>query len=71
MNAAVEIPQELNAKLEALATKNGVAKDQYLTEAIVSFLEDQEDISIATDRLKNPGRRIPLEEVVRDLGLDD
>jgi RHH-type rel operon transcriptional repressor/antitoxin RelB len=71
MTATVEIPQELNAKLEALAAKNGVEKDRYLAEAIEVFLEDQEDIALATERLKNPARRIPLEEVVRNLGLDN
>jgi RHH-type rel operon transcriptional repressor/antitoxin RelB len=71
MNATVEIPQDLNAKLEALAARNGVGKDQYLAEAIESFLDDQEDVAIATERLKNPGRRIPFDEVIRNLGLDD
>lgn len=71
MTATVEIPQELNVKLEALAAKNGVGKDRYLTEAIEIFLEDQEDIALATERLKNPGRRIPIEEVVRNLGLEN
>lgn len=71
MTTTVQIPEELNTKLEELATRHGVGKDQYLTEAILSFLEDQEDIEIATERLKNPGRRIPLKEVVRNLGLDN
>ncbi len=71
MTTTVEIPQELDAELEALARRNGVDKRSYLSEAIVSFLEDKEDIAIATERLKNPGRRIPLDQVVRDLGLDD
>jgi len=71
MTTTVEIPQELDAELEALATQNGVDKNKYLREAIIRFLEDHEDIAIATERLKNPGRRIPMEEVVRNLGLDD
>jgi RHH-type transcriptional regulator, rel operon repressor / antitoxin RelB len=71
MTTTVEIPQELDAALEALAARNGVDKKKYLREAIISFLEDEEDIAVATERLKNPGRRIPLNEVVRDLGLDD
>ncbi len=71
MTTTVEIPQELDSELEALAAQNGVEKGKYLREDIIRFLEDQEDITIATERLKNPGRRIPLEEVVRNLGLDD
>jgi hypothetical protein len=30
-----------------------------------------EDIAIATERLKNQGERIPLEQVAKDLGLED
>ena len=71
MTTTVEIPQELDAELEALAAQNGVEKKKYLSEAIISFLEDQQDIRTATERRKNPGRRIPLEEVVRNLGLDN
>jgi predicted DNA-binding protein len=71
MTTTVEIPQELDAELEALAARNGVDKREYLSEAIISFLEDQEDIAIATERLKNPGRRLSFDEVKKSLGLDD
>jgi predicted DNA-binding protein len=71
MTTTVEIPQELDAELEALAARNGVDKREYLSEAIISFLEDQEDIAIATERLKNPGRRLSFDEVKKNLGLDD
>jgi predicted DNA-binding protein len=71
MTTTVEIPQELDAELEALAARNGVDKKEYLSEAIISFLEDREDIAIATERLKNPGKRLGFEEVKKSLGLDD
>jgi predicted DNA-binding protein len=71
MTTTVEIPQELDAELEALAARNGVDKKKYLSEAIISFLEDQEDIAIATERLKNPGKRISLEEIGTKYGLAD
>jgi RHH-type transcriptional regulator, rel operon repressor / antitoxin RelB len=71
MTTTVEIPQELDAELEALAARNGEDKRKYLREAIISFLEDQEDIAIATERLKNPGKRLTFEQVKKNLGLDD
>jgi len=67
----IQIPDELASQMEKGAQSAGETRDAFLREAILSRLEDLEDIAIATERLKNPGRRIPLEEVVRDLGLDD
>jgi predicted DNA-binding protein len=71
MTTTVEIPQELDAELEALAARNGVDKKEYLSEAIISFLEDQEDIAIATERLKNSGDTISLDELKQNLGVVD
>jgi RHH-type rel operon transcriptional repressor/antitoxin RelB len=69
--ATIQIPDELANKMAQGAQSAGETSDAFVREAILSRLEDLEDIAIATERLKNPGRRIPLEEVVRDLGLDD
>ncbi|MGD0796269.1 MAG: ribbon-helix-helix protein, CopG family [Acidobacteriaceae bacterium] len=71
MTTTVEIPKELDAELEALAARNGEDKNKYLREAIISFLEDQEDITVATERLNNPGKRLTFEQVKKNLGLDD
>ncbi len=68
---AIQIPDELAAQIEQGAQRAGETKDVFLREAVLSRLEDLEDIAIATERLKNPGRRFTLAEVVEDLGLDD
>ena len=49
--------------------KNSVDKSNYLSDAIINFLEDQEDIAIATERLKNPGKPMSLDEIGRKYGL--
>ncbi len=45
------------------------AEDQ--TRLRESFLEDQEDICIAEERLKHPGKRWSHEEIKREVGLAD
>lgn len=35
------------------------------------LVEDLEDIEIALERLKNPGRRLTMEEAEKELGLED
>ena len=69
--ATIQIPDELANQMEKGAQSAGETSDAFLREAILSRLEDLEDIAIATERLKNPGKRIPLEQVKRHLGLDD
>jgi RHH-type transcriptional regulator, rel operon repressor / antitoxin RelB len=67
----IQISDDLASQIELGAQRAGETSDDFLREAVLSRLEDLEDIAIATERLKNPGRRIPLDEVARDLGLDD
>ncbi len=67
----IEIPAELESHYEYFAKQNGKSRDELVRQALVSYLEDLEDIAVATERLKNPGRRIPFEEVIQNLGLED
>jgi len=69
--ATIQIPDELASQIEQGAQRAGESRDDFLREAVLSRLEDAEDIAIATERLKNPGKRIPFEQVKRNLGLDD
>ena len=68
---AIQIPDELAEQIEQAARFAGETRDVFLREAVQSRLDDLEDIAIATDRLKNPGKRLTLEQVKKDLGLDD
>jgi RHH-type rel operon transcriptional repressor/antitoxin RelB len=68
---AIQIPDELAEQIEQAARRAGETRDVFLRQAVLSRLEDLEDIAIATERLKNPGKRLTLEQVKKDLGLDD
>jgi RHH-type rel operon transcriptional repressor/antitoxin RelB len=69
--AAIEISDELADQIEQAAQRAGETNDAFLREAVLSRLEDLEDIRIATERLQNPGERLTLEQVKKNLGLDD
>jgi predicted DNA-binding protein len=67
----LELSPKLVEKIEQAARQTGESPEAFLREAVIARLEDLEDIAIATERLKNPGRRIPFEEVIKNLGLED
>ena len=53
-----------------LAKRTGRAKSYYAKKALEAFLDEQEDYFISLARLENKLPAIPLEEVVKRLGLD-
>jgi RHH-type transcriptional regulator, rel operon repressor / antitoxin RelB len=67
----IEIPAELETQYEYFARQNGKSRDDLVRDALVAYLEDLEDLAVASERLKNPGRRIPWNDVKAELGLDD
>jgi RHH-type transcriptional regulator, rel operon repressor / antitoxin RelB len=69
--AAIQIPDELAEQIEQAAQRAGETRDVFLREAVQSRLDDLDDAAIAAERLKNPGKRLNLEQVKRNLGLDD
>jgi predicted DNA-binding protein len=69
--AAIQIPDELESLIELGARRTGESRDVFLREAVRSRLEEIEDIALATERLKNPGKRISLAEIGRKHGLTD
>jgi predicted DNA-binding protein len=68
---AIQIPDELAEQIEQAALRAGETRDVFLREAVQSRLDDLEDIAVATVRLKDPGRRLTLQQVKKNLGLDD
>jgi RHH-type transcriptional regulator, rel operon repressor / antitoxin RelB len=66
----VRLPRKLEARLTRLAKRTGRAKSYYTTRAISEFLDEQEDYLIAISRLEDNRPPIPLEEVVKKLGLE-
>ena len=68
---AIQIPDELAQQIQQAAQRAGETQDVFLREAVQSRLDDLEDVAVATERLQTPGRRLTLNQVKNNLGLDD
>jgi len=68
---AVRLPDEIEARLAALAERTGRSKSFYVREAVREHLDDLEDYYLAVQRLEERLPTISLEEVERRLGLAD
>ncbi len=72
---AINLPTEIETRLEALAQTTGRTKEFYAREAILEHLDDLEDLYLAEQRLRDNragrSKTLTLEEVERDLGLAD
>ena len=67
----VRLPDEVVVRLDELARKTRRTKAYYVREAILEHLEDLEDYYLAIDRLEKNHEAITIDEVERQLGLDD
>jgi RHH-type rel operon transcriptional repressor/antitoxin RelB len=67
---SVRLSPKLEARLNRLAKRTGRTKAYYAKKAIEEFLEEQEDYFIALSRLEEKLPGIPLEEVMKKLGLE-
>lgn len=65
----LRLPPKIDRQLAKLAKARHTTKTAIAREALIERLGEEEDIRIAVERLKHPGRRIPLEEIERELGL--
>jgi len=71
---AVRMPAELEARLDILAKRTGRTKTYYVREAVAEHIDDLEDLYLAEEELraiKAGARTWSLEEVRKDLGLED
>ena len=75
MPTSIRLEPEIEARLDALAARTGRTKAYYLRELITNGLEDLEDYYAAvevSERIRRGEEKThTLEEVIRDLGLDD
>ncbi len=67
----ITLPKPVEDRLDSIAQRTGRTKEECATEAIVEFIESEEDYEVAVERLKRNEPWIPLEEVKRRLGLAD
>jgi len=68
---AIRISEDVENRLNNLASKTGRTKTYYARKAILEFLEDMEDTYLALERLENPGKRWTQKEVRHELGLEN
>jgi RHH-type rel operon transcriptional repressor/antitoxin RelB len=72
---AIDIPEDLASRLQALTERTGRSEASYVLEAVNELLEDLEDAQIAEERLADlragRSRTYTLEEVEKELGLAD
>lgn len=68
---SVRLDPDTERRLDDLARTTGRTKSYYVREAIVAHIEEIEDRYIAIQRLEDPAERIPLEELERELELED
>ena len=72
---AIRLPANIEKRLDRLAKRTGRTKTYYAREAILTHLEDLEDVYLAEKALtairEGRSRTYTLEEVERSLGLDD
>lgn len=67
---AIELPDEIERRLKALAAHSGKSEADCAKEAILSFIEDAEDLQLALERLATPGRRWTLDEMEKRRDLE-
>ena len=71
----IELPTELENRLDALAQATGRSKSDYVTEAILEYLEDLADLHLAEQRLREiqngKSKTVPLEEILKRHGIEN
>ncbi|MEJ2492631.1 MAG: DUF6290 family protein [Desulfuromonadales bacterium] len=75
MATSIRLDQEMERRLDFLASQTGRTKAFYLRELIARGMEDLEDYYLAADVLervrKGEEEILSFDEVRRELGLDD
>ncbi len=66
---AIRLPEEIEARLSALASETGRTKTALAREAILEYIDDLEDYYLAEARARKNRKTIPLADVERELGL--
>ena len=67
---AVRLDKDIERDLDLLAKAKGSNRSAVVREAIVRYLEDNEDIELAKRSIDESGSSKSLKELRKDLGLD-
>jgi len=68
---AIRLEKTLEQELDLLAKSRGSNRSAVVREAIIRYLEDNEDLELARQALADMGGQKSLKDVRKDLGLDD
>lgn len=66
---AIRLPEEMEQRLDFLASKTGRIKTYYAREAILAYMDDLADVYLSLERLEKPARRWSLEELEKEIYL--
>jgi RHH-type rel operon transcriptional repressor/antitoxin RelB len=72
---AIRLPENIEKRLDRLAKRTGRTKTYYAREAVLTHIEDLEDIYLAEAALEEiragRSKTIPLKNVIKKHGLED
>ncbi len=68
---AIRLDKELERELDLLAKNRGSNRSAVVREAIIRYLEDDEDLQLAKKSLSDMKSSKPLQQVRKELGLDN
>ena len=72
---SLQLPEEVSKQLEELARRTGRSESSIILEALQEHLENLEDLYLAEQALEDiragRSKTHPLEEVMKEYGLDD
>ena len=49
---SIDLPADLDGRLEALASRTGRTKNDHICEALANYLNDLEDLQVAEERFR-------------------
>jgi RHH-type rel operon transcriptional repressor/antitoxin RelB len=67
---AIRLDKELEKELDLLAKSRGSNRSAVIREAIIQYLEDNEDLQLAKDSLSKMSSTKSLKQLRNELGLD-
>ena len=67
---AIRLDKELEEEIDLLAKTRGSNRSAVVREAIIQYLEDNEDIQLAKDCLSQMRSTKTLKQLRKELGLD-
>jgi RHH-type rel operon transcriptional repressor/antitoxin RelB len=67
---AIRLDKELEKELELLAKTRGSNRSAVVREAIIKYLEDNEDLQLAKESLSKMSSTKSLKQLRKELGLD-